>query len=913
MKTCKLPPLPGPAPPSPPPPRPPSPKHILPFHVVATPSNGDILVKGPSTLPAQFAPLDRQEPVAGSINGDYKPVIAQLNNSDLLMVFRTHQPGPLHAVFLRSQDDGRSWVRDESQTHLHGNEFGLHSLSDGTVVLMDGGNGTAAAIYRSEDWGHSFQLSQVLACKELGWSALEENGTWAPAGVYLFADSTIYRCSTRAENCVPHQVVADMNWADGDTFFGQSTVFRSWSGILRHVARVGVDASWDQTDGSQLWYSVDPSGASWVCSTVAAGGWCNAHSCAPTQHRQCANVTATFGWPGIMYSHFLQLSDGRVLNTFTQRCNGVGPQPTAIACGGNGQGDGFGTGLRALVSTDNEGSGYNFSHDLLVLSAQDDNNNPFISGKTAQGCMCGYGGTVQLADGTLLTPYCYTNVTTEMSLIGLVRWTLPATLSSASLSQLKSDDHQLLRSSMIAAAAKPPFLFPNLGVSFASGAVGPNRFKSWRNFSFTLANFTNSSAHGPWTLAPADALPIGFRASISMRPGGGGFFDLEFKSERYEVPQITFPNLFGGSPMDRESGLVALYPLLGGIFIKAGASCYGDCMDDFVMDYPGQFHSPYAMLCTTRRCLISAATVWPPHHVRPKRRMRAGKSNASEPFMLEWVDGYRSGTSYKLSAMLTETVRDDSTKTAAWQAAVLAYRGWLSKNKPRARTDAPRDNSREGMWAIGLQNECMPPSCSFNMTVLDHQWRQWRDVLGRVQFWGQMSNYGKPIVLPFHCFSLCFTAFPCRSTALTYRETLPTGGDPRDAKPPLLPGEQVGCCLRNRTIHRRYTDADLPGWARGLTASGRYDVGYYTRTLGWDNSARLTANVSWFKTWLDNMAAAGGNAQYVDQFARTHNGRKLSEVLQLFEQGIPPANVITEGWSDYMPFAGQSWLHALRV
>ena len=125
-----------------------------------------------------------------------------------------------------------------------------------------------------------------------------------------------------------------------------------------------------------------------------------------------------------MFNRFLQLSDGRVLNTFTQRCNGVGPHPSAIACGGNGQGDGYGTGLRALVSTD-EGASFDFTRDYLILSAQDDNINPFISGKTAQGCMCGYGGSIQLGDGSLLTPYCYTNVSTEMSLIGVVRWRLP--------------------------------------------------------------------------------------------------------------------------------------------------------------------------------------------------------------------------------------------------------------------------------------------------------------------------------------------------------------------------------------------------------------------------------------------------------------------------------------------------------
>ena len=427
VRSCKLPPISGPTPaPTPTPSPPPSPGHVLPFHVIPTPSDGDILVRNPASLPAHFAAISRQEPVNGSKAGDYKPVIAQLNNTDLLIAFTTHRP-PLYAVFLRSTDVGKSWVRDESQTQIRGNEWALHSLSDGSVLLLDSGNGTAAAVYRSTDWGRSFKLSQMIACKEMGWSVIEENGTWAPRGVYLFADSTIHRSSDMGRSFAPHiPVVTDMGWSDGDTFFGQSTVFRSkGSGILRHVTRVGVDPSWDQTDGSQLWQSLDPTGATWRCTTQAAGGWCGSgHTCAPTQQRQCRNATFAFGTPGTMYSRFLQLSDGRVLNTFTQRCNGVGPHPSAIACGGNGQGDGYGTGLRALVSTD-EGASFDFSRDYLILSAQDDNANPFISGKTAQGCMCGYGGSIQLGDGSLLTPYCYTNVSTEMSLIGVVRWRLP--------------------------------------------------------------------------------------------------------------------------------------------------------------------------------------------------------------------------------------------------------------------------------------------------------------------------------------------------------------------------------------------------------------------------------------------------------------------------------------------------------
>jgi hypothetical protein len=85
-------------------------------------------------------------------------------------------------------------------------------------------------------------------------------------------------------------------------------------------------------------------------------------------------------------------------------------------------------------------------------------------------------------------------------------------------------------------------------------------------------------------------------------------------------------------------------------------------------------------------------------------------------------------------------------------------------------------------------------------------------------------------------------------------------------------------------MHPRYRDAGLPAWARKVASEG-YEVGYYTRTLGADVENRLVANVSWFETWLSNMRDLGGNAQYVDQFARTVNGPP-PEVLALVEQGI---------------------------
>ena len=151
----------------------------------------------------------------------------------------------------------------------------------------------------------------------------------------------------------------------------------------------------------------------------------------------------SFGGPGTMYTSMLRLHDGRVLMTYTMRCNGdsmfFGAPPNATnaaAC----QNDGYGSGLRALVS-DNPGT-WDFRSDVIILKAQNDSFDLYSSGC---GCCCGYGTTIQLADGSLVTPYVFSSILNMsaspnfgqgMSSYGLevVRWRLPAT------GRAKSDD-----------------------------------------------------------------------------------------------------------------------------------------------------------------------------------------------------------------------------------------------------------------------------------------------------------------------------------------------------------------------------------------------------------------------------------------------------------------------------------------
>jgi hypothetical protein len=85
----------------------------------------------------------------------------------------------------------------------------------------------------------------------------------------------------------------------------------------------------------------------------------------------------------------------------------------------------------------------------MILSAQDDEQNKVMDGDHipdptapggpkalwAMGCSCGYGNTVELRDGSLLSVYSWTNATQtfyhepmELGVyLGVVKWRLPPT------------------------------------------------------------------------------------------------------------------------------------------------------------------------------------------------------------------------------------------------------------------------------------------------------------------------------------------------------------------------------------------------------------------------------------------------------------------------------------------------------
>jgi hypothetical protein len=376
-------------------------------------------------LPADELPAVR---MALGIPNDYKPWIVQLPNGELLIVAFCYGGEPNNklpagtpylerAVFWRSTDGGQTWGAREERPDLHGREFSLTCLADGTLLMPchflanDAANKaghTYSKLFRSTDGGKTWDEQRIgpegfpeRAETMCDWTPFEAPDAERPGKTSVHLGVSMQSGGPRAPQYVywwrsrdsgatwDKSLVPDTDkWNDVDGFFSQSVTYRTASGSLLHTAR--VDASgphWklsstggvenragDQDDRTMLWRSADQ-GRTWRKHTD--GG--------------------RFGTYGEMYPRFLRLSDGRLLLTFTVRSNPTDGQPL---------------GLRAIISAD-EGETWDFEHDRLIIS--DRNQGP--SGG-------GFGNTVQLVDGTLISCYSYRGPD-DKTHIETVKWKLP--------------------------------------------------------------------------------------------------------------------------------------------------------------------------------------------------------------------------------------------------------------------------------------------------------------------------------------------------------------------------------------------------------------------------------------------------------------------------------------------------------
>ncbi len=340
---------------------------------------------------------------------DYKPTIALLPSGELLLSMfsgRRLDNGKIaeQTVLYRSADGGKTWSQRE-EPDIAGREPALSVTRGGTVLLTTHLTGpdvrnkdgyTHSYLHRSEDGGRTWTSTRVepkefrprtkglmtrnvlqLAdgtlilgvsehiiknCKSFVWRSEDDGKTWNERYEAAF-DS----------------VPKDYPY----TLFGEAHLWQARSGRLYAILRVGAGNTWPLS-GTTDPGNNDQSERMIVYTSKDLG-------------RKWSKVDDLGGY-GQMYMSLLDMGKDRLLLTFTQRA--VEPP----------------LGVRAVLGRQTtDGFEFDMKHDQIILDT-----------KTSRGIASGggFGPTVRLADGTLVTSYTYRDAK-NLTHAEVVRWRLP--------------------------------------------------------------------------------------------------------------------------------------------------------------------------------------------------------------------------------------------------------------------------------------------------------------------------------------------------------------------------------------------------------------------------------------------------------------------------------------------------------
>jgi hypothetical protein len=366
----------------------------------------EIVVRGARTLPIDRIACQR---IPLGVPDDYKPCVARLPDGRLLLsCFHQHQRdgGKVmeQNLLFRSSDGGLSWTGPE-ELPLLGREPYLSVLADGTVFMtghllaQDVRNEhgyTHGLVHRSTDGGHTWS-SLRLDSAELGKPGASNHSS---RNVLELSDGSLllgvdcdggggpyftWRSTDRGETwqrdrpCRPEGFQSIYGFFGGETVLWQArggkviALVRVDSKEFPIVGREGVAGTeGDQEDHEMLWESDDLG--------------------------RTFRPLRDWGDYGQMYPSLLRLADGRLLYTFTVRA--LHPP----------------LGVQALLGTERDvGFTFDFDIDRLVIDGQTPIGMP-------QGG--GFGPTVQLDDGTLVTSYSYRGAD-DKTHVEVARWRLP--------------------------------------------------------------------------------------------------------------------------------------------------------------------------------------------------------------------------------------------------------------------------------------------------------------------------------------------------------------------------------------------------------------------------------------------------------------------------------------------------------
>ena len=341
---------------------------------------------------------------------DYKPSIVLLPDGEILLCMfsgRRLNDGKIaeQTVLYRSMDGGHTWSQRETPD-IAGREPSLSVTAQGTVLITTHLLGqdirnkegyTHSYVHRSEDRGKTWSTTRVepvgfrprvtglttrnvlqLAdeslllgvsehgvkkCKSYVWRSTDDGKTWGTRSLSHF-----------------EKVPEDYPY----TLFGEAHLWQARTGKLYAILRVGAGNTWplsgtkdpgnnDQSERMIIYASEDV-GKTW-------------------------SQVSDLGSYGQMYMSILRLGDGRLLLTYTQR---------AIATP---------LGVRGALGTESaDGFQFDLARDEIMLET-----------KTPVGMASGggFGPTILLADGTLVTSYTYRDADRRKH-AEVVRWKMPA-------------------------------------------------------------------------------------------------------------------------------------------------------------------------------------------------------------------------------------------------------------------------------------------------------------------------------------------------------------------------------------------------------------------------------------------------------------------------------------------------------
>lgn len=339
---------------------------------------------------------------------DYKPCVAKLPDGELLLTafhqFQREGNQVLEqSLLFRSTDGGRTWTAPE-RLALLGREPYLTVLPDGTLFITghllaqdvrNAWGDTCGFLHRSTDRGQSWETIRVESesIKPKASNHTTRNVVQLPDGTLLLGvdydggggpyllwrSKDNGRTWDKTQRCEPREFKSIYGFFGGETWLWQANSGKLWA-LVRvdsnemPIKNRAIQAKTDQADHFILFSSTD-------------GG-------------KTFDRIRDFGDYGEMYMSLLRLRDQRLLLTFTVR--DLHPP----------------LGVRALLGTEtDDGFDFDFRYDRLLL----DTRTPV--GKDQGG---GFGPTVQLDDGTLVTSYSYRGNDNKTHL-EVVRWKAPPT------------------------------------------------------------------------------------------------------------------------------------------------------------------------------------------------------------------------------------------------------------------------------------------------------------------------------------------------------------------------------------------------------------------------------------------------------------------------------------------------------